>query len=236
MEWSSGDSGSDYFDCVTDRSSGSSSEETEYQLRPNVVMEEILSGASTRDPDGKAVKNETQRTQTIRKFRRIDTNRKKTDITDKHETPARGSTSELERNQEQQRGDVVEIHGYELRAPPNSHALNRLSLDAVVQPKESEKSQLMRSKVPFVDEVLKILFGPADAKTPDEEKYELVEEEEVNHGVRRTGILFRFSMWATIGFVAWVLGGRRAQIGCSEFFPNVHERDPVPKVIVRRQR
>lgn len=77
MEWSSGDSGSDYFDCVTDRSSGSSSEETEYQLRPNVVMEEILSGASTRDPNGKAVKNETQRTQTIRKFRRIDTNRKK---------------------------------------------------------------------------------------------------------------------------------------------------------------
>lgn len=82
---------------------------------------------------------------------------------------------------------------------------------------------------------MKVLFGPPDSKTPDEEKYELVEQEEVRRGLRRTGILFRFSMWATLGFVAWVLGGRRAKVGCSEFFPNVGERDPVPKVIVRKQ-
>ena len=85
------------------------------------------------------------------------------------------------------------------------------------------------------DEVMKVLFGPPDAKTPDEEKYEIVEQEEVDRGIGRTGILFRFSMWATLGFITLVLGGGRAKVGCSEFFPNIRERDPVPKVIVRKQ-
>lgn len=48
---------------------------------------------------------------------------------------------------------------------------------AAVQRKKDEKSHSMRSKVQ--EEVMKVLFGPSDAKTPDEEKYELVEQEDV---------------------------------------------------------
>lgn len=93
------------------------------------------------------------------------------------------------------------------------------------------------SWVQVQEEVRRFLFGPPDAKTPDSERYEIVEEEEdVKRGERHTGFLFQFSMWATISFVAWVLAGGRAHIDCPEPFPNIHERDPVPKVIIRRQK
>lgn len=100
---------------------------------------------------------------------------------------------------------------------------------------ERLKEQFL-SWVQVQEEVRKFLFGPPDAKTPDGERYEIVEEEDVIRGERHTGFLFRFSMWATISFVAWVLAGGRAHIDCPEPFPNIHERDPVPKVIIRRQK
>jgi hypothetical protein len=214
MEGNSGESGSDYFDCVTDRS-GSSSEELEYPNKEASVRGDF-SG-----------KSEVQKLPAVRGFRRIDNNRRQTENAKTVET-------EVKRTQTD---DGFEIRGYEVQAPPprnTTQALKRLSMDAtVVSRKGGTKSQSARSKVR--EEVRKALFGPADAKTPDEEKYELVEQEEVTRGVRRgTGILFRFSMWATIGFVTWVLGGRRAKVGCSELFPNIRERDPVPKVIVRK--
>jgi len=171
-----------------------------------------------------------QRTPTVRRFRRIDNDRRQIENAKTEKTTV--ADSEMKSTQT---GDGYDICGYELRAPPRSNcALKRLSMDAAaVRRKEDEKSQSMRSKVQ--EEVMKVLFGPPDAKTPDEEKYELVEQEDVTRGVGRTGILFRFSMWATLGFITWVLGGRRAKVGCSEFFPNVRERDPVPKVILRKQ-
>lgn len=82
---------------------------------------------------------------------------------------------------------------------------------------------------------MKVFFGPSDAKTPDEEKYEVVEEEEVTRGVGHAGVLWRLSMWATLGFVIWVFAGGQAQIECPELFPSIRERDPVPKVIKRSQ-
>ncbi|KAG0607689.1 hypothetical protein M758_8G047700 [Ceratodon purpureus] len=223
MEGGSGDSESDYYDCATDRSRSSSEE-----------MEDRRGGR------GKVGREEVQRVPTIRRFRRIDTERRKIENagTERGASSVGGGDMESGVSREKETGDGVEIFGYELRAPQNTHALKRLSMDATLQRQEflrkaEVKSQSMRSKVQ--DEVMKVLFGPSDAKTPDEEKYEIVEQEEVVRGVGRTGILYRFSMWATLGFITLVLGGRRAQVGCTEFFPSIRERDPVPKVIVAKQ-
>lgn len=140
MEGNSGESGSDYFDCVTDRS-GSSSEELEYQLGPNVATLEV-------DLKGKSAGDEVQRIPIIRRFRRMGNSRRQIENTKTYETTVTGADSEVKRTQEKQTGDGYELCGYELRAPPcSTHALKRLSMDAVVDRKEDEKSQSMRSKV-----------------------------------------------------------------------------------------
>ena len=144
MEGNSGDSGSDYFDCATDRSR-SSSEEVEDQAGPSIGTKE--KGTAT---------DEVQRVPTIRRFRRIDNNRRKAENAETEKASVSGADSESNSSQGKQTGDGVEICAYELRAPQsNSHALKRLSMDATLQRQEflemqrkaEVKSQSMRSKV-----------------------------------------------------------------------------------------
>lgn len=128
MESNSGDSGSDYFDCVTDRS-GSSSEELERPNKEASVRGEFP-GSS-----------EVQKLPAVRKFRRIDSNRRQTEN-------AKTVGTEVKRTQTD---DEFEIRGYEVQGPPprnSTQALKRLSMDAaVVSRKGASKSQSARSKV-----------------------------------------------------------------------------------------
>lgn len=153
-EYFAGESGSEYFDCATDRSR-SSSEEPEEPLgsigaRPHEMALEVARGDST----GNSSRDEVQRAPAIRRFRRIDDNRRTTETAGRETASSvGGGDSEVKRgDDEKQTGDGFDICGYELRAPPSDHALKRLSMDATLQRQEflrkaEVKPQSMRSKV-----------------------------------------------------------------------------------------
>jgi hypothetical protein len=66
----------------------------------------------------------------------------------------------------------------------------------------------------------------------DEEEQE--QEDTLRRGVATAGIVWQFSAWATLGFIAWVLAKGDVHIESVNPFSNIQEREPLPTITRRR--
>ncbi len=60
------------------------------------------------------------------------------------------------------------------------------------------------------------------------------EEDAFRRGVSTAGIVWQFSAWATLGFIAWVLAQGHIHIESVNPISNIQERDPLPTITRRR--
>lgn len=60
------------------------------------------------------------------------------------------------------------------------------------------------------------------------------EEDTLRRGVATAGIVWQFSAWATLGFIAWVLAKGHIHIESVNPFSNIQEREPLPTITRRR--
>jgi hypothetical protein len=60
------------------------------------------------------------------------------------------------------------------------------------------------------------------------------EEDTLRRGVATAGIVWQFSAWATLGFIAWVLAKGQIHIESVNPISNIQEREPLPTITRRR--
>lgn len=74
--------------------------------------------------------------------------------------------------------------------------------------------------------------GENEAGIGEDEEEE--EEDTLRRGVATAGIVWQFSAWATLGFIAWVLAKGHIHIESVNPFSNIQEREPLPTITRRR--
>ncbi len=73
--------------------------------------------------------------------------------------------------------------------------------------------------------------GESEAEVGEDEEEE---EDTFRRGAATAGIVWQFSAWATLGFIAWVLAKGHIHIESVNPISNIQERDPLPTITRKR--